>query len=157
MDWTKQAEEMFNTWTETQKKMWDSWLEMVQQGAGKNPGTEMWQKTIDTWQETVNNMLSAQGKWTDTWTESFDASNSTPEEMAEWVKQTQAMAKQWSEAQQQMWANWFDMVKKADMTQMADNWQEESKKAFSGWQDSTQKIMDAQMKWLKMWAPEAKK
>jgi hypothetical protein len=157
MDWTKQAEEMFTTWTETQKKMWDNWLETVQKGTGQNPAADVWQKTVDTWQDTVNNMLAAQGTWTDTWAESFDAQNGTPEEMAEWVKQTQAMAKQWSDAQQQMWANWFEMMKKADMGQMTGNWQEESKKAFTNWQDSTQKIMDAQMQWLKMWAPEAKK
>ena len=156
MDWTKQAEELFDTWTDAQKKMWKSWLDMVQQGAGQKQAADLWPKTIDTWQESVANMLATQDKWTDSWAESFNA-NATPEEMIEWVKQTQSVAKQWGDAQQQMWSNWFDMMKQVDLGDVANNWQGESQAAFTNWQDSTQKIMDAQMQWIKMWAPDTNK
>ena len=154
MDWTKQSEEMFKSWSETQQKMWNSWLEALQQSASSAQAADVWQKTINTWQETVNNTLAAQAKWTDSWSESFEAQNGTPEEMAQWVEQTQKMAKQWNEAQQKLWQNWFDLMKRDDLTGIVNSWQEEGQKAFTSWQESVQKVMDAQMQWLKMWAPD---
>ena len=156
MEWTTQIEQLFSTWTDAQKKMWDNWLEMVQQGTAQKSGADLWPKTLDTWQESVTNMLATQDKWTDTWTESFNA-DASPEEMTEWVEQTQSMAKQWSDAQQQMWSNWFDMMKQVDMNDAANSWQDEGQKAFDNWQTLTQKVTEAQMQWIKMWAPSTGK
>jgi hypothetical protein len=156
MDWTKQTEDMFKTWTDTQKKMWDSWLETVQQASAPMQGAQVWQKTIETWEETVNNVLAAQTKWSETWANSFDPEG-TPEEMAQWFKQAQEMAKQWNETQQSLWQNWFGLIKQADVTKMTGGWEEEGQKAFKNWQDSMQKVMDAQMDWIKMWAPSQPK
>ena len=153
MDWTAQTEEMYKTWADTQKQVWDNWVSMVTPQPSQNQAADMWKKTLDTWQETVDNTLAAQAKWTEAWGASIDTENGTPEEMAKWIKQTQDMTKQWNSAQEQLWQNWFDLIKKAEWTQMTGNWEEEGQKAFQTWQDATQKVMDAQMEWVKMWAP----
>ncbi len=157
MDWTKQTEEMMKTWTETQKKMWDNWLETVQKGANQDQAAEMWQKTVDTWEQTVKNTFEAQNEWMKMWADSFDAKSDVPKEVTEWFNQSQEMANRWSETQQQLWQGWFDLVKKADATKMAGAWGEEGQKAFGAWQESAQKVMDAQAQWTSMWSPEQAK
>lgn len=156
MDWAKQSEEMFKSWSDTQKKMWDSWLETVQSGSAAMPGPQLWQKTVETWEQTVNNVLAAQSKWAETWSDSFNPDN-TPEEMAQWFKQTQGMVTQWNETQQRLWQNWFELIKKADVSNMTSSWEEEGQKAFKNWQEAMQKVMDAQMDWVNMWTPGATK
>ena len=150
MDWAKQSEEMMKTWTETQKKMWDNWLDTMQKAAGQNQAAEMWQKTVDTWEQTVNSTLDAQAEWTKMWADSLDSLDvkaDMPKEVADWAKQAQDMAKNWGETQRQMWQGWFDLVKKADAPKMAEAWGQEGQKAFAAWQESAQKMMDAQMQW----------
>ena len=62
MEWAKQSEEMLKTWTETQKKVWDDCLKAMQ-GFGKSPSTEVWEKTVDTWNQTIQKVLDAQLEW----------------------------------------------------------------------------------------------
>lgn len=156
MDWAKQSEEMFKSWTDTQKKIWDNWLEAVQKSTAPMQGAQVWQQTVKTWEDTVNNVLDAQNNWVDTWVNSFDP-DGTPEEMAHWFKQTQGMMKKWNETQQGLWKNWFDLAKQVDVSKMTTSWEEQGEKAFKNWQDSMQKVMNAQMDWMKMWAPPQEK
>lgn len=157
MNWAKQSEEMMKAWTDTQKKMWDNWLDTMQKAAGQNQVAEMWQKTVDTWEQTVNSTLDAQAEWTKMWADSLDIKADMPKEVTDWAKQAQDMTKNWGETQRQMWQGWFDLVKKADAPKMAEAWGEEGQKAFSTWQESAQKMMDAQMEWAKKWTAEAAK
>jgi hypothetical protein len=153
MDWTKQTGEMLKTWSETQKKLWDNWLETVQQGASKSQGTEIWQATINTWEETVKSMLEAQNEWVQTWARSFDTAKlDLPKELKEWADQAQDMMKQWSEAQQQLWQSWFEMIKQVNPARMSGDWGTESQKMYQTWQESALKMMEAQKEWVKMWA-----
>jgi hypothetical protein len=150
MDWTKQAEEMAKDWTESQQKMWDEWLKIMQSTA---PGqlAEVWQKTVETWEKMVKNTLASQGEWTTAWAESITGKSDLPEEVAEWAKQAQTMSKQWRETQEQLWAGWFDLVKKADPAKIATAWGGDGQKTFKSWQESAQKMMEAQMKWANLW------
>ncbi len=157
MDWTKQSEEMMKAWTETQKKTWNIWMETVQQGSKQNQAAEMWQKIVDTWEQTINNTLEAQNEWTRMWAENFGAKTDLPKEATEWINQAQEMGKRWSETQQQLWRSWFELVKKADSAKMADAWGEEGQKAFKTWQESVQQVMDSQTEWAGMWTPEQTK
>ncbi|MCB0154420.1 MAG: hypothetical protein KDF65_06440 [Anaerolineae bacterium] len=151
MDWTKQTEEVVKSWTETQKKMWDSWLKTVQQGPEQFQVANVWQKTMETWEETVKNTMAAQGEWMQMWVDGFEKQKGMPEEATQWVKQAQTMNKQWTDIQQQMWDSWFELVKKADPAKMTESLDSEGKKAFAAWQESAEKVMEAQEKWANMW------
>jgi aspartate aminotransferase-like enzyme len=153
IDWTKQAEEMAKSWAETQKKMWDNWLGVMQQEKGQ--ATEVWEKTVGAWEETVKNTLNVQAEWTRMWADSLKSIEGAPKEVSEWAAQAQEMAKQWGEAQKQLWDNWFAMVKKVEPAKMSGDWSEEGQKMFKTWQESTQKMMEAQTEWVRRWAAQA--
>lgn len=156
IDWKKQSEEMFKVWTESQQKMWNSWLETVQQNPAQAPMTDMWKKTVETWEEMAKNVFSAQTEWARMWTENLSGMAGLPKEVVEWAQQAQEMTRRWSEAQQQLWQDWFEIVKKVDPAKMPANWDGESQKMFQSWQESTQKIMEAQAEWTRMWQNQAK-
>lgn len=152
IDWTKQTEQTFKAWTETQQKMWNSWLEMAQQASGQalEPAA-VWQKSIETWEQSVQNTLEAQSKWTQMWAESLSNTIGVPKEIAQLAQQAQEMNQNWNQAQRQLWQSWFALAKNIDPASMSNSWETEGKKAFETWQETAQKMMNAQAEWSKMW------
>lgn len=154
MAWTKQSEEMFKTWTESQTKMWNEWLKAMQ-GFGKSPSSQVWDKTVEAWDESITKILDAQSDWTRRWIESFTANQGAPKEMVEWAKQGQEMSSRWTETQKQLWTGWFQIVKKLDPTgtgMTGINWAGEGQKFVQGWQEAIQKAMDSQAEWVRQWS-----
>jgi hypothetical protein len=151
MEWTRQSEEMFKTWTEAQTRMWNEWLKAMQ-GFGKSPSSQVWDKTIEAWEESIKKILDAQVDWTQRWTESFATNQGTPKEMAEWAKQGQDMCKRWTDTQKQLWTGWFQVVKKLDPTGTGVNWSGEGQSFVRGWQEAVEKGLNSQAEWLRVWS-----
>jgi hypothetical protein len=150
-DWTKQAEDVVRNWTSAQQKMWESWLSMMQ-GAGTTPGNEMWEKTVDTWHESMKSALDAQANWTQFWADSVVANTGSSKQMSDISQQTVEMTKKWTETQSQLLDNWFEAVKKSDPAAIAKNMNpEEMQKAMQTWQDATRKMMESQMEMIRTW------
>lgn len=164
MDWTKQAEDMLKTWTNSQQAMWDSWLKTMQ-GFGTSSSTaDTWEKSIETWKESVKRALDAQTAWTQFWADSIASSPGATKQSTDWSKQLLDMTKRWTETQSQLWDSWFETIKKTDPSNMSQNWNtEEMQKIVQTWQEAAQRAMEAQMEWTRMWAsmraqqPEGKK
>ncbi len=116
MDWTKQNEEMFKTWTKAQTKMWEAYTDSVS-NFGKSPGEKVWGQTVATGEELVKNSLAAQAEWMKTWAENFKSLDGMPEQSTEALKQFQEMTERWAATQENLWAAWFDMLKKFDPSQ----------------------------------------
>ncbi len=154
MDWNKQTEAMFKNWTDAQKKMWENWQEMAKQGPSLDQATQVWQKTIENWEETVKNTMEAQSAWTKNWSESLNT-DGLPEEVVNWAKQAQDMNKQFGDAQNQMWQGWFDLMKQTDFSKINSNWDGEGQQAFQQWQEMAKQVMEAQMQWVNMWMPKS--
>jgi hypothetical protein len=155
MDWMKQSEAMFKTWTETQQKMWETFSENMT-NFGKSPGEKMWKQTINAGEELVKNSLAAQAEWMKSWSENFKSLEGIPEQAAQAVDQFQEMTKSWAVTQENLWAAWFEMLKKLDPSQFTDTWFEMPKNPFQIWQDSTKMVMDAQMEWVNTWMNQFK-
>ena len=153
MDWTKQTEEMFKTWTETQKKMWDNWLETIDQGSMPAQAAETWQKSLDTWEGAMKNILAAQNEWARMWTENLSGTKNVPKEMVEWAQQAQGMNQRWNDGQQQLWHSWFEAARKVEPGEMPEAWAKEGEKLFRNWQESAQQIMEEQIEWIRTWTP----
>jgi hypothetical protein len=150
-DWTKQAEEVVRNWTNSQQKMWESWLSMMQ-GAGTNPAGEMWEKTVDTWHDSMKTALASQVTWAKFWADSVAANSGTSKQMTEMSQQTVEMTKRWTETQTQILDNWFETIKKTDPASVAKNMNpEEMQKAMQAWQDATRKMMESQMEMIRTW------
>lgn len=146
MDWTKQNEEMFKNWTKAQTKMWEAYTDSVS-NFGKSPGEKVWGQTVATGEELVKNSLAAQAEWMKTWAENFKSLDGMPEQSTEALKQFQEMTERWAATQENLWAAWFDMLKKFDPSQFTGM----PKDPFQAWQESTKQVMDMQMEWTRAW------
>lgn len=151
MEWTKQVEDMFKSWTEAQTKMCNDWLKAMQ-GFGKSQSSQVWEKTVEAWDESIKKTLDAQTDLTQRWAESFTTSKGASKEMVEWAKQGQDMFKRWNETQKLLWASWFEIVKKFDpSTARGMDWGREGQKFQQGWQEAIQKDLDTQAEWVRLW------
>lgn len=153
MEWTKQTELIFKSWTEIQQKMWDDWFKATQ-GFGKTQATEVWRKTVETWEESLKKTLNAQMEWSRMWAQSFSAGTGVPKEMVEWARQGQEMMRRWAEAQIQLWEGWFGIVKNLDPTILGGNWERESQKVLLIWQEAVKNARDAQVEWGRLWTAD---
>jgi len=152
MDWTKQAEEMLKTWTSAQQSMWDSWVKTMQ-GLGTTNVGETWEKSVETWRDSVKRALEAQTTWTQFWTDSITSGPGATKQASEWSKQLLDITKRWTDTQSQLWDSLFETIKKTDPTKVSQSWNtEELQKIVQTWQDAAQKAMEAQMEWTRMWA-----
>ena len=147
MEWAKQSEEMLKTWTEAQKKVWDDCMKALQ-GFGKSPSTEVWGKTVNTWNQTIQKSLDAQVEGARQWVKNFTTAKGTPQETAEWAKQGQEMTTRLMETQKQLWETWFEFVKKLDVSNMM-NWTRDGQKFIQSWQETIQEAFEAQAESLR--------
>jgi len=155
MEWVKQSEEMLKTWTDAQKKVWDDCMEALQ-GFGKSPSTKVWEKTVDTWNQTIQKSLDAQVEGARHWVKNFTTAKSTPQETAEWAKQGQEMIMRLMETQKQLWETWFEFVKKLDVSNMM-NWTRDGQKFIQSWKETIQEAFEAQAESLRTTGQARKK
>ncbi|HYT53643.1 MAG TPA: hypothetical protein VEQ38_02935 [Verrucomicrobiae bacterium] len=157
MDWTKQTEDMLNTWMGTQKRMWDNWLDTVQKSAPQFHASELWEKTLETWEETVKKSLEGQSEWIKMWAENMPPVKGLPKEVAEWAQHSQELNQNWVDLQEQLWAVWFGLIKKSEPGKIIGSWDQESQRMAQMWQESVGKFMEAQMEFARTWGGETKK
>jgi hypothetical protein len=155
MDWTKQANDMIKTWTGTQQRVWESWVETMQVGTGV-PNQDAWNKTVETWRNTVKQALEAQNELARLWSESVNAlpgtaGAQTPASVAEFTRNLLEMTKVFTETQTRFSENYFEMLKKADVDALVRSWNPaQAQQILQTWQDATQKAVEAQQQWTKM-------
>ncbi len=143
MDWTKQTQEMLKAWTETQTKMWDAWREGLQ-GTGRSAATDVWQKTLETWQKSVDDTFDAQAKLSKLWLDGLRSTRANPESMTEFSKQVEQMIQQMQQTQRRLWEGCFNALKGIDPRSSSGSWEEQAHQVFQHWQDIAQKAMEAQ-------------
>jgi len=79
-----------------------------------------------------------------------------PEQASASVDKFQEMAQRWSTTQEELWAKWFEMLKGMDFSQPSDQISEAFQNPMKAWQDATQKVLDAQADWMKIWTGSGK-
>ncbi|MCI0417841.1 MAG: hypothetical protein L0312_01245 [Acidobacteria bacterium] len=149
-DWMKQSEEMFKAWSETQRRIMENWAGSVR-GLGRAQGTDLWGKTLSTWQDTLEKSTKAQAEWTEKWIENLKSTQGMPQEALESTRQFQEMMRRWAVTQEQMWLKWFEMLRSLDPGFMTDKWSDAFQNPFQVWQDATKKVMDSQAEWMRGW------
>jgi 2,4-dienoyl-CoA reductase-like NADH-dependent reductase (Old Yellow Enzyme family) len=153
VDWNKQAEETLKLWTSSQQKMWDSWVKAMQGIGSASQATDTWEKTVETWRESVKQALDAQTRWTQFWADSVTTGPGMNKQASEWSNQMVDMTRRWTETQSQLWDSWFETIKKSDPAAMTKAWNtEEIQKVVQTWQEAAQRAMEAQMEWARMLA-----
>jgi hypothetical protein len=119
----------------------------VMQGFGQSPSTQAWEKTVDTWNHTMQKFLDGQVEGARLWAENITKAKGT-EDTAEWTKQGQDLIARFTETQKQLWGNWFELIKKLDASNMM-NWPRDGQKFVQTWQETIQKAFNTQTEWLR--------
>lgn len=145
MDWLQKSQEMMKGWMDTQEKMWKSWTDAVQ-----TPDVSNWDKTMKTWENSLKNFVESQALWARSWVRNL-SENADFAGMDDYVKTVEEMTNAWVQAQQQLWSNWFQMIKKMDPQKMSDNFPQEAMQAMSGWQGQMEELLKTQQEWLANW------
>lgn len=151
MNLNEQLQSMVKEWTQMQQNVWSGLLGSIQQ-TGQSPTPELWQKTIDTWQEAVTKTLDGQHESMRLWAGSFKDLEGAPDQMQQWAKQGQEMVERWSETQNQLWSSWFETLGKTVPATMAGTTATGGPEMLKAWQDSARKAMEGQMEWATAWA-----
>lgn len=146
MDWFKQAQDMFKVWTDSQQSMWES-MKKTSQDLSEQP-SKVWGKTVQAWENAVKNLIDTQALWARMWARGA----STDETTQGFVKTVEEMTHMWSQMQQQLWSNWFQMIRQFNLDDMNESMKLEATKAMKSWQENMQKMMDTQMEWVKQWS-----
>jgi hypothetical protein len=125
----KPTEQIFPPWAEMQHTMWDDWFKATQ-GFGRTQTPDVWSKTVEAWEESLQKTLYAQ---------------------TEWARQGQAMTRRWADAQIRFWEGWFGVVRKLDPSTLGGSWEQESQKVLQIWQEAIRNARDAQVEWGHLW------
>lgn len=149
-------EPTMQSWMETQKKMWDTFFETMQ-GFGKSQNAKAWEQTVSAGEEILKNTFKAQSEFIQTWVKSLTAVEGMPAQALDSAKQFQEMVQRWSETQERLWANWFDLLKKFDPSKVVGAWPETPASPFQMWQEASQKMMDTQLEWMRTWMGQTRK
>ena len=131
---------MVHTWTDAQQKVWSTWLRTMQ-GIGKAPTPDLRGTILNTWQDSINQTLTAQSEWMQKWVDSLGEIESTPEAVKSWVNQSQEALIQWNKAQQQLWEQLFDVLRKAEPEETVLSIENQGMQVFRAWQESVHAIM----------------
>jgi len=157
MEWTQQFDDMMKSWTDAQQKAWGDFFDTMQ-GAGQSPGTKLWLQTLAVGEEMLKNTLRAQADFLTAWVDNLGTVPNMPAAALESAKQFQEMAARWSKTQEQLFENWFGMVRKLVTSLPAEPaWADAPQSMFKAWQASTQSIMEAQAEWMRAWMGAASK
>lgn len=160
MSWNRQMEEMVGAWTDMQRNMWDGWLRAVKGfgdkgGGGSEVVQREYRRNLEAWERSVREALESQAQWTRVWADKIGEQQADTEASRQWVEQTQAMMKGWTEAQAQLWNAWFDSIKGLDANQAAGRWESEGQQVLQAWQEATQRAQETLAEWAQAVSEQA--
>ena len=148
MDWMKQTQDTITSWTETQQRLVEQWLNGLQNRDAQQAG-EVWRQTLAVYEDSVHRTLQAQSAWLTSMMEQFKSAEAAPEVVRQQAAQGEALAKNWTGMQQQLFQTWFDVMKEFDPAkagtsweQMATSWEREARRMFEAWRSSVQGMME---------------
>jgi len=148
---TKNADDsLLKSWAEAQQKLLTDWLDTLRKFGG-TPTMELWKTTVDAWQNSVKATLDAQTEWTNQWIEVLNSAKGTPEELQGLVRQGREQLQQWTEAERDLWQNWFNIVRELNFKPEIGDRQQIGNNLVQLWQDSAYKMIDAQAHFVRRW------
>ncbi len=152
---TQPFEEMMKTWMDAQKKVWDSFLDAMPD-SGKSEKAQAWEQLVTSGEQALKTTFQGQTEWVQAWVKSATAVEGAPTALVESAKQFQETYARWSEAQQQLWTNWFDMLRKFDPSKGMSVWPSTPTNPYQIWQEETRKMVDRQFEWMRSWMGSAR-
>lgn len=159
MDESFPGEHLVKTWVATQRQLLTNWIDLLGGTTAGMPGLGVWQQTVEAWQNSVKQTLDSQTEWVREWAGSLASFQGSPEELRDHARQGQEVLQRWTEAQQQLWQGWFDMVRNlVPGTGAGAGPSAGSKAAGAGqasqnvmelWSDGARRMMELQAEWVR--------
>ena len=149
-NWTEQSEAMFQSMSDSQKRLMEAWTESLK-SLGMLQDSEMWEKSINFWEENAKKTWAAQTEWTHTWIKNMSSIEGMPGKALDSAERFESMSEQWSSTQEQLWTNWFEMLRSFDPSKLSDEWAEAFKSPFQAWQQASENVMNTQSEWMRAW------
>jgi hypothetical protein len=141
-------ETLMTTWADAQQKMFVGWLDLLQ--GTEQPSRKMvWSETVKAWQSTVQETLDVQTRWLRDWTGRVQVTSGSPTELRKKVQEARLLLLRWTEAQQLLWQNWFDLVQQLGPLFEAESQADEH--LLSRLRESGQAILNTQEEWVRRW------
>jgi hypothetical protein len=150
MDEGKQSEDVIKRWAELQQKLLTSWLDTVRNLGGEQ-SAKVWSETLEAWQQSINQTMDTQANWARNWAETFAAAEGAPEGVREQVRRGQEVLQLWTDAQKELWQNWFKSMKTVLPAMESGSAAGAGQNMAQIWQDMGQKMIDAQAEWVRRW------
>jgi hypothetical protein len=148
IDWLKQSQDMLKNWMDSQQKLWDAWMDTTKDAPAS---TSVWEQSIQTWENSIKNWMDMQALWMRTWARNAIA-NSESRDAQRFAQSVEKMTKSWVTVQEQIWDNWFAMIKELDPVHLNETMQSQVAEAAKIWQDNMNNMLDAQNEWTRKWA-----
>ena len=108
-----------------------------------------WNETVKAWQTAVQETLDAQTRWLRDWSGRVQVTSGSPTELRKKVQEAQVLLLGWTEAQQLLWQNWFDLVQQLGPLLEAGSQADEH--LLSRLRESGRAIINAQEEWVRRW------
>src|SRR2546428_8646642 len=138
-------ETLMTSWADAQQKMLVGWLDLLQ-GTGQPSRKMVWSETVKAWQSTVQETLDAQARWLRDWSGRVQVTSGSPTELRKKVQEAQVLLLGWTEAQQHLWQNWFDLVQQLGPLLEAGSQADEH--LLSRLRESGRATVNAQEEWV---------
>jgi hypothetical protein len=142
---------LVSTWINTQQKVLSGWLDLLE--LGERPSrAAAWNETVKAWQTAVEETLEAQARWLRDWTTRVQVSSGSPTQLRKSVQQAQVLLLRWTEAQQQLWQCWFDLV--LQLGPVLETGFQTDEHLLQTLRERGQAIIDAQAEWVRRWTTD---
>ena len=148
MDWMKQTQDTITSWTETQQRLVEQWLNGLQNYEAQQAG-EVWRQTLAVYEDSVHRTLQAQSAWLTSMMDQIKHAEAAPDVVRQQAAQGEALAKNWTGMQRQLFQTWFDVMKEFDPSrvsssweQMATSWEREARRMFEAWRSTMQAMLE---------------
>ena len=142
---------LVTTWADAQQKVLMGWLDLVQ-GTEHLSRKMAWNETVKAWQSAVQETLDAQARWLRDWTGRVQVTSGSPTDLRKNVQQAQVLLLRWTEAQQHLWQDWFQLV--GHLGPLLEPGSQADEHLLHTLRESGQAIVDAQTEWVQRWTTE---
>ena len=108
-------ENLFKTWTEVQQRFHEG-LSTVLPALQVPAGIEWWREAylqhLTTWEAAVKKTLQTEIAWVEQWAgQTASEQTGVPPMLSPWVRQMEALLRQWISTQNQLWDEFFDVLR----------------------------------------------
>ena len=136
-----QEQDLMLAWADGQQKVLEDWLDRMQ-GMERPSRSAAWNETMKSWHTAVQETLDAQARWLRDWNGRVQVTSGSPTELRKNVQKAQVLLLRWTEAQQHLWQDWFQLVQRLGPLLEADCQIDEH--LLSSLQESGQAMINAQ-------------